>query len=77
MQSNNAILVTGANAIKPLLQAFDDYWHQTGYKSSQSPKWHDLNVVGVDAKVTFSPHKETEATLDDIAQDVDSAQSSV
>lgn len=77
VQSNNAILVTGADAIKPLLQAFDDYWQQSGYKSSESPKWHDLSVAGVDAKVTFSPHNETEATLDDIAHDIDSAQSSV
>lgn len=77
VQSNNAIIVTGADAIKPLLQAFEDYWRQTGYKDSQSPNWHDLNVTGIDAKVTFSPHNETEATLQDIAEDVDSAESSV
>jgi phosphatidylserine/phosphatidylglycerophosphate/cardiolipin synthase-like enzyme len=77
VQSNNAIVVTGAAAIAPLLQAFDDYWQQSGFKASDSPKWQNLAVPGVDARVTFSPHKEAEATLTGIAADIDAANSSV
>jgi hypothetical protein len=77
VQSNNAVIVTGQAAIAPLLQAFEDYWKQAGFRASESPKWHSLNVTGVNAKVTFSPHSENKATLAGIAADIGTAQTSL
>lgn len=77
VQANNAIIVRGAAAIAPLLQAFDDYWRQDGFKTSSSPQWHPLNLLGIDAKVTFSPHSESAGTQAAVAQDIGSATSSL
>ena len=41
MQSNNAVIVTGKKAIKPFLDAFDNYWAQTpaDFGTTPSAKW--------------------------------------
>jgi hypothetical protein len=73
VQSNNAVVVTGAKAIAPLKQAFEDYWRQDGFKASPSSQWHDLQIAGVDAKVTFSPHGSSDERLQEVAADIGSA----
>ncbi|MFT7773109.1 phospholipase D-like domain-containing protein [Roseateles sp.] len=80
VQSNNAIVVRGAKAIQPFLDAFENYWRNDfvkGFGPTASTGWHSLGLAGIDAQVTFSPHTEGQGVLDDIANDIRSAKSSV
>lgn len=81
IQNNNAIILTGAKAIKPFLEAFDNYWEngfsKTDFGQTTSTKWHDLGFNDIDAKITFSPHGEGNFMLQDIADDIATAKSSV
>jgi len=80
VQSNNAVVVTGEAAIRPFLEAFDNYWdHETvaSFGATSSAQWTSLGLDGIDAKVAFSPHTANNALLDDIAADLASAESSV
>src|SRR5215204_2402386 len=74
VQSNNAMVLRGKNAVKPFLAAFDDYWQNddaAGFGTTASAKWSDLGVSGIDARVTFSPHAPEHALLANIAEDID------
>jgi hypothetical protein len=81
VQNNNAIILTGAKAIKPFLEAFENYWEngfsKVDFGQTTSTQWHDLGFSDIDAKVTFSPHGEGNYMLQDIADDVSKAKSSV
>ena len=80
IQSNNAIIVRGKKAIKPFMDAFDNYWANTfvaGFGPTASTDWHSLELTGIDAQVTFSPHSDGEGVLQSIADDILSAESSV
>ncbi|MCX6317831.1 MAG: phospholipase D-like domain-containing protein [Bacteroidetes bacterium] len=81
VQSNNAVIVRGAKAIKPFLEAFDNYWKFDGVKNfgpTTSAGWNDLGLTGINAKVTFSPHSANNAMLDVIAKDLlDNSKSSI
>lgn len=72
VQSNNAIILTGAAAIRPFQDAFDNYWNneQTFGTSASAAQWHSLGIAGVDAQVTFSPHDPANAALAGVAADV-------
>ncbi|WP_373811352.1 phospholipase D-like domain-containing protein [Porphyromonas macacae] len=72
VQSNNVVVVRGEKAIRPFLLSFDNYWNSTAnaFGKTDSACWTDLNVPGVDAKVSFSPHSKQNALLDAITADI-------
>lgn len=75
VQSNNAVVVSGKDAIQPFAAAFDNYWdHGTpkefGVTNSADPT--PVVLAGIDAEVAFSPHSQTNAQLDAVAADISS-----
>ena len=73
VQSNNAVLLRGSSAVKPFWRAFDDYWvhdRVAGFGGTGSAKWTSLAIQGLNAKVAFSPHAESNALLQTIADDI-------
>jgi phosphatidylserine/phosphatidylglycerophosphate/cardiolipin synthase-like enzyme len=78
VQSNNAVVLEGANAAKPFLAAFDAYWSKASDFGSTPPaKWKSLGLKGIRAKAAFSPHAASNALLGKIGTDIGSATSSV
>lgn len=80
VQSNNAIVVRGKKAIQPFIRAFKNYWENDfakGFGPTDSTDWHDLQLTGIDAKVTFSPHSKDKGVLQAVADDILGAKSSV
>jgi len=78
VQSNNAIIMEGENAIKPFLTAFDNYWKINddsvpAFGNTASAKWNDLGLASVNAKVAFSPHVPANALYQSIADDIGTA----
>lgn len=82
VQANNAVILSGASAIEPFVDAFERYWQiESGkpdydqrisdFAKSSSAVWNDLGLNGIDAKVAFSPHSKANALLDAIAEDID------
>jgi hypothetical protein len=72
VQSNNALILQGENAVKPFLAAFDDYWGHDGaaFGGTASAQWADLGLAGINANVAFSPHAKSNALLQTIADDI-------
>lgn len=73
VQSNNAVVLRGKSAVKPFRAAFDSYWNNetpAGFGATDSAKWTDLGLTGINAKVAFSPHSKSNALLQSIADDV-------
>jgi phosphatidylserine/phosphatidylglycerophosphate/cardiolipin synthase-like enzyme len=72
VQSNNAVILQGASAVKPFLAAFEDYWSKEpkGFGDAESAEWSDLKLSGINARVTFSPHGASNAVLGTIAKDI-------
>jgi len=73
VQSNNAVVVRGASAIAPFVDAFDNYWdHGTpiAFGATKSARWTPLGLDGINAKVAFSPHSAANALLSSIASDI-------
>jgi phosphatidylserine/phosphatidylglycerophosphate/cardiolipin synthase-like enzyme len=74
VQSNNAVVLEGASAVKPFLDAFDDYWKNETPDSfgptNPAAQWTPFGLAGIDAKVTFSPHAAPNARLQPIADDI-------
>ena len=79
MQSNNVVVVRGEEAIKPFWDAFENYWNCSTprFGKTSSAQWNDLNLSGIDAQVSFSPHSKDNALLDAIASDVANTESSL
>lgn len=80
VQSNNAIVVRGKKAIQPFVDAFDNYWKNDfvkGFGPTDSTDWQSLQLAGIDAKVTFSPHARDGGVLQSVADDILRAKSSV
>ena len=73
VQSNNAVVVRGKDAIRPFATAFDNYWdHGTPseFGVTESAEWTPLGLADVDAEVAFSPHSPANARLKDVADDI-------
>jgi len=81
VQSNNAVIVNSAAAALDYFTAFDTYFGAASaddFRSSPpAAGWHDLGLVNVDAKVSFSPHTSAGGMLGAIGSDIDQAQTSV
>lgn len=74
VQSNNAVVVRGAGAIRPFTAAFDNYWEHGSvaaeFGATASADWTPLGLHGINAKVAFSPHSAANALLGSIADDI-------
>lgn len=73
VQSNNALVLRGSKAVKPFMEGFENYWtyDKAGdFGKTPSAKWTKLELDGIQAKVSFSPHIESNALLEDIAEDI-------
>ncbi|MBS0485545.1 MAG: phospholipase, partial [Proteobacteria bacterium] len=72
VQSNNAMILHGASAIKPFLAAFDGYWSQKpkDFGGTAAAQWNDLGLTSIDARVAFSPHSASNALLSTVADDI-------
>jgi hypothetical protein len=73
VQNNNAVILQGASAVKPFLDAFDNYWNNdqvAGFAKTGSVEWTKLGLPGIDASVSFSPHTKSSARLKAVADDV-------
>jgi len=72
VQNNNALVLQGATAVAAYQAAFEAYWqgppHDFG--DTDSAKWTDLGLTGIDARVAFSPHSPSNALLATIAEDI-------
>jgi hypothetical protein len=77
VQSNNAMILTGAAPVQVFREAFEDFWAEAGFGTSRSANWRDLGIAGVDIKATFSPHAPANAQLKKIADDIDASKSSL
>jgi phosphatidylserine/phosphatidylglycerophosphate/cardiolipin synthase-like enzyme len=74
VQANNAVIVFGAKAIAPFLTAFDNYWKFDSVKDfgkTDSAIWNNLQLTGIDAKISFSPHSAANALLNEIGKDME------
>jgi phosphatidylserine/phosphatidylglycerophosphate/cardiolipin synthase-like enzyme len=78
VQSNNAMILRGASAVRPFLAAFEDYWSNKPklFGDTKSAEWSNLNLSGIDACVTFSPHGASNSLLGTIATDIGNTTSS-
>ena len=72
VQSNNALVLHRASAVKTYLDAFESYWSAAAnaFGDTPSAKWSDLKLPGIDARVAFSPHAASNALLATIADDI-------
>ena len=71
VQNNNAVVVRGKRAIKPFMDAFDNYWtNEHAFGTTPSAQWISLGLTGIDASVAFSPHAKSNALLKSIAADI-------
>ena len=80
VQANNAIVLRGGKAARVFHEAFASYWANdsvVGFGTTDSTRWRDLGLAGIDARVSFSPHAAANARLASVAADIESATSSV
>jgi len=72
VQSNNALVLRGANAIKPFLAALDGYWARApkDFGDTAMAQWSDLKLGDINARVAFSPHAASNALIATVAQNV-------
>ena len=80
VQANNAIVLRGETAARVFREAFSSYWANNsvvGFGTTDSTRWRDLGLAGIDAHVSFSPHAAANARLQSVADDIESATSSV
>lgn len=79
VQNNHVVVLYGAGAVKPFLEAFEGYFRAKGpvaFRSSDSTLWHTI-AGSTDVAVTFSPHRPETEVLAEVAADIESATSSV
>ena len=73
VQSNNAVVMQGEDAVKPFLTAFQDYWFKepADFGFTPSAEWSNIGLNGIDARVAFSPHGQGNALLQRVADDIE------
>lgn len=80
IQSNNALVLRGADAVKVFFDAFDAYWAHddvAGFGKAGSAVWTNPGIDGVDVEIAFSPHVAKNALLAKVAADIATAKSSL
>jgi len=78
IQNNNAMLIEGAGAVALFRAAFDNYFNkQSTFRKTPSATLTHIGIPGIDAQVAFSPHSAANAMLASVAQDMESASSSL
>jgi hypothetical protein len=78
VQSNNAVVIEGDNAVAIVKDAFETYWSdEDGFSTSPSVQWIPFGLPSVDVSISFSPHTAATARLKAVAKDVRAANSSV
>lgn len=79
VQSNNAVIVCGKDIVDQQLKAFDSYWGNgpSKFAASSPAAWLPLQVSGLDAEISMCPHSDAHSTQKGIADDMDSATSSL
>lgn len=81
VQNNNAIILKGDGPVDVFKAAFDAYWacesKPSLFYNTGSALWNKLNLNGIDAQVSFSPHSSNNALLASIAKDVTKTSSSL
>jgi phosphatidylserine/phosphatidylglycerophosphate/cardiolipin synthase-like enzyme len=73
VQSNNAMVLRGKNVVDTFSTAFENYWNNTkpsDFGATDSAKWTNLGLTGINAKVSFSPHSKSNALLQSVANDI-------
>ncbi|MES2097419.1 MAG: phospholipase D-like domain-containing protein [Pseudomonadota bacterium] len=79
VQANNAVIVTGKDIVRQQRDAFDSYWgaKPAEFAKSAAADWRPLQLAGLDAQVTMSPHNAAHSTQKGIADAMDAATSSI
>ena len=79
VQANNAVVLTGATAVRVFTAAFDEYMvHDgAGFGGTAPATWKALGIAGVNARAAFSPHSAGNALLAKIGADVGATKSSL
>jgi phosphatidylserine/phosphatidylglycerophosphate/cardiolipin synthase-like enzyme len=74
VQSNNAVVLREQAAIGAFMDAFKAYWEHgddpAGFGATGSAALIDLQLKGIDASLTFSPHSAANARLAAIGADI-------
>jgi phosphatidylserine/phosphatidylglycerophosphate/cardiolipin synthase-like enzyme len=74
VQANNAVVLYGKEAVRLFQSAFDNYWNNSSagaFATTVSAAWAGLGLSDIDARVTFSPHSQSNAVLQAIADEID------
>jgi len=78
VQSNNAVLISGAEPVRLFKQAFEKYWSAPGsFATSPAAEWETLGLDAIDASISFSPHSAKNSVLKSIADDIRKTNSSL
>ena len=80
VQSNNAVILRGSEAAARFFAAFEDYWNNdraSDFDGTGSAKLRKLDIGGIDVRVGFAPFSAENAMLEEIAEDIGKAESSV
>ncbi len=81
VQNNNAIILTGKEAVGLFQTAFENYKTHTddasAFSGTPSAVWNPIKLKGIDVQVGFSPRSKKNAVLQSIADDIASATSSL
>jgi phosphatidylserine/phosphatidylglycerophosphate/cardiolipin synthase-like enzyme len=73
VQSNNALVLHGAQPVAAFSEAFEQYWQHddvASFSATAAASMADLGLSGIDAEVAFSPHSAENALLAKIAADI-------
>jgi hypothetical protein len=83
VQNNNAVTISGADAIAPFVAAFDAYWGTDNsaakFIAEKLGGWRELplQLPGGSAQLCFSPHGADTARLAELAADINATTSSL
>ncbi|HEX5928004.1 MAG TPA: phospholipase D-like domain-containing protein [Solirubrobacterales bacterium] len=81
VQANNAVVLQGKGPVAAFQDAFEAYWEHDDaeeFGATPSAELVDLELTGIDARVSFSPHLPGNAMLQTVADDIgDGAESSI
>jgi len=83
VQNNNAIVLTGNKPVALFTEAFENFWTVGAsnkvalFSKTKSPTWQSLELSGIDAEVTFSPHSDDNSALQAIGDDIGTVESSL